>query len=204
YGNWKVRACSFKSLLIPSLLVFAGLLFINAPALQGEKFSSGYLLGVLASFCALFAWTWYVVANSRFLKENPAVTSSLWSTLSGIGTFVWTVLFVAGAWVFSDVSVEKYTVLTPSILKFIGGSLVLGILCSWVAFFLWNRATLYLPVPLVGLLSTFEMSFGLLFIYLFQQKMPPWTEGVGAALFLMSIFYVIKKFSAAEARFQQD
>src|ERR1700733_10793707 len=36
YGNWRLRECSFRSLIIPSLLLIIGLGIVNIPALQGN------------------------------------------------------------------------------------------------------------------------------------------------------------------------
>src|ERR1700733_11170287 len=37
YGNWQMRECSFRSLLLPSVLLGLGLMVVNIPALQGNS-----------------------------------------------------------------------------------------------------------------------------------------------------------------------
>ncbi len=55
--------------------------------LQGEAQNFDkpfYLLGILAACGSMLAWSWYVVSNSQFLKQNPQITSQQWSTVVGV------------------------------------------------------------------------------------------------------------------------
>lgn len=194
YGNWKEKEVSFRSFILPSVFILLGLGCINGPALLKNEAPSSYLLGIAACFCALVTWSWYVVANARFLKDQ-SISSSHWSTLNGVTTFFWTLLFVIGAAVFfpENVEKEKYLAFTPQLAAFLIGSAILGIICSWVGIFLWNKATLHLPVSFAGQLTIFETIFGLLFIYILEQRLPPALEGLGIALFLGAIAYGIRQ-----------
>lgn len=193
YGNWREKECSFRSLIVPSLFILLGLLFVNYPALVENETPTTYLLGLLACLCALLTWTWYVVANARFLKTHAEVSSSDWATLNGVTTLLWVGLFVIATslWAGEWVDVRQYMISSA----FVWGSVVLGVVCSWVGIFLWNRATLYLPMSLAGQLTIFETIFGLLFIYLLEQRLPPLMEGIGIVLFLVAVAYGIKKSS---------
>lgn len=202
YGNWKEKDCSPKSLIFPSIFIFMGLLLINAPALKQTTAPSTYFIGLAACFCALITWSWYVVANARFLKDNKEVKSSDWATLNGVSTLLCVLvgLVVAACFSTEALQLNKYETLTPQLTKFLIGSSILGVICSWVGIFLWNRATLYLPVSLAGQLTIFETIFGLLFIYLLEQRLPPVLEWIGIALFLAAIAYGIRKFSIEQAK----
>lgn len=196
YGNWKERECSFKSLILPSVLIFIGLVMINAPHLLEAESPSTYLLGLLCAFVALLTWSWFVVANSRFLRDHPEIKSSDWATLIGVATIGWVVILgvclaVAGNFDHPD----KYLTLGPALIKYIAGCAALGLLCSWLGGYLWNTASHYLPVSLAGQLTIFETIFGLLFVCLLDKRIPPSFECVGIGLLLAAIFYGIRIFA---------
>lgn len=189
YGNWREKECTYRSLLLPSILILIGLAVINGPALLASQTPSTYLLGLLTCFIALFIFSWYVVTNARFLKNNRDISSSGWSTLNGVTTLFWVIVFVLGTGLFFKESLDigKYLIMTPQLSRFFTGCAILGVFCSWLANFLWNKATLYLPVSFAGQLTIFETIFGLLFIYVLEKRLPTGLEGVGIALFLIAI-----------------
>ncbi len=192
YGNWKEKETSFKSLLFPSLLILIGLITINVPEFILTPSPSKYCLGLLFTFIALLAWTWYVVINSKFLKKHLTILSSDWATLIGVGSLFWTLLFILTLAPFFEAphSLQKYISF-----NFLVGSAVSGILSSWVGAFLWNRASFYLPVSLAGQLTLFETIFGVIFYYSLIQTVPSLIECLGIAILLSSIIYGIRKFA---------
>lgn len=196
YGNWKEKTCSFKSLIAPSLFIFIGLVLINLPHLNDEG-SSSHLFGLFCCFLALTTWTWYVIDNSKFLRKNPELKSSDWTTLNGVATLFWgAVLAITLALFFQDeLHIDKYIAPSPELWQFIIGSIVLGFACSWLGAYLWNKACLHLPVSLAGQLTVFETIFGVLYIYAFYQTYPPPMEFLGMALFLIAIVYGVRAFS---------
>jgi drug/metabolite transporter (DMT)-like permease len=201
YGNWQQKETSFRSLITPSVLIFAGLVIINIPHLETSSSPSCYLLGLLFSFLSLIAWSWYVVANSKFLKQHPNVHSSDWSTLIGVTTLFWVIVFGILMSVFfeNQLHMEKYFKLNNELKKFLIGSAILGLLCSWVGSFLWNQASLNLPVSLAGQLTVFETIFGVLFVYIINQSLPSSMESIGIVILLAAIVYGIRKFAKKQA-----
>jgi drug/metabolite transporter (DMT)-like permease len=197
YGNWKQKETPFKSLIGPSLLIVLGLGIINIPHLQENDSASSYLLGVGFGFLALIAWSWYVVANARFLKHHPKVDASDWATLIGVATLFWVLTFALIFSVFfeNQLQVEKYLTPSPELTRFLIGSSILGLLCSWGGASLWNRASLYLPVTLAGQLTIFETIFGVLFFYILAEHMPPTLEVVGIIILLSAVAYGIRQFA---------
>jgi len=189
YGNWKEKECSYRSLVLPSLLIFVGLAIINGPALLSNQAPSTYLLGLATCFIALFTFSWYVVINAKFLKNNREISSSGWSTLNGVTTLFWVILFVLGTGLFFKESLDigKYLTMSAQLGGFLAGCAILGVFCSWLGIFLWNKATLHLPVSFAGQLTIFETIFGLLFIYLLEQRLPTLLECAGISLFLIAI-----------------
>lgn len=193
YGNWKEKEYNFKTLLLPCSLIFLGLILINAPKIiQGV--SHTYLLGLLSSFIALLVWSWFVVANARFLKDHPEVASSDWSTLLGVSTLFWaSIIILLSAFIFrNELPWERYATWNSDLANFLIGSAILGLVCSWLGAYLWNKASLQLPVSLAGQLTVFETIFGLCFVYALQQELPPITEIIGIVVLLTSITFGLR------------
>lgn len=197
YGNWKQKECSFKTLVLPSILILVGLVLINAPHFSASESPVSYTIGLLWTLVALIAWSWFVVANSEFLKDNPEIASSDWATLIGVATLFWAAACSIILWVFFEGQLHLYKYVTPGpeLTRFIIGSAIIGLLCSWLGAFLWNRATYYLPVSLAGQLTIFETIFGVLFVYVIDQHVPPQIEFFGIALLLSAIVYGIRSTS---------
>lgn len=193
YGNWKHKECDFKNLIIPSIGIFIGLLLVNTPQFIATESSANYCLGLVCSFIPLCAWSWYVVANSEFLKKNTHISSTDWSTLIGVASFFWVTLSTSILYLFFNehLQTDLYFTSDPLFINFLIGCGILGIICSWFGAFLWNRASLRLPVTLAGQLTIFETIFGLTFVYLASQSFPTLIECIGIIILLGAILYGI-------------
>lgn len=194
YGNWKHKECRFRSLIFPALLILLGLVVINVPQFSTSDSPSTYLLGLFCAFLGLLSWGWYVVENSRFLKDNPTVASSDWSTLVGVATLFWVLLGGAIIALFftEQMPLEKYQTFDTLTKNYLIGCAILGVICTWVAAYLWNRASLKLPLSLLGQLAIFETIFGLVYVYTLDQRLPTHTEYLGITLFLGAVGYGIR------------
>lgn len=197
-GNWQAGERNFISLIIPSLFIILGLSLIHAPHLSTGMISFEYLVGLVGGFVALSLWCWYVVANASFLKDQAQVSSNDWTTLIGVTSLFWVVAIGAVLLVAfpGELEWEHYYTLDESLARFIIGSAILGLVCSWLGAFCWNRASVYLPVSLAGQLTIFETIFGLLFAYLVAAKFPPLLEFVGIFLLLSAVVYGIRQVHA--------
>jgi drug/metabolite transporter (DMT)-like permease len=197
YGNWKQREVTFRSLVIPSVFTLLGLVIINIPHFEKNAYISSYVLGLVFSFLALLAWSWYVVANSKFLKKYPEVSSFDWSTMIGVSTMYWVIAFTIFLSLFfkNQLQITTYFTFSLDLKRFLIGSAILGILCSWVGAFLWNKASLYLPVSLAGQLTVFETIFGVLFSYIIVRQLPSILETLGVLIFLIAIIYGTGQFA---------
>jgi drug/metabolite transporter (DMT)-like permease len=131
---------------------------------------------------------WYVVANSRFLKQHPAITYSDWATIMGTVTLAWVLVFAAVALILAPAEhQEKYWVLDERLLSFLIGGSILGFICSWLGTYLWNLGSQRLPISLAGPLTIFETIFGLLFVYLAEQNLPTLAEIIGIITILSGV-----------------
>ncbi len=178
YGNWVEREFRFRRLW-PSLgLILVGIILLNlfsfVDASSVEQ-SRRVLLGAGLAFLSLAMWTWYGVANARYLKRNPHVDGQTWSVATGITSIpvlvvVYFLLAVVGVWSPGDALVSIST--PPALWMFIGASILLGVVVSWLSFVLWNAASRLLPVSLVGQMIVFESISSILYASLIDHAFP--------------------------------
>lgn len=200
YGNWKQKEGNLKFLILPSLLILIGLIMINAPHIILMRSPWEYSIGLICSFISLISWSAYVVLNSRFLKTHSHIVSNDWATMQGVTTLFWVVICgLACVILGGQLDVYKYFNLNRDALVFLSGCAVLGLLCSWVGAFLWNKASVYLPVSLAGQLMVFETIFGIIFVYMLEQQLPTLVEFGGIVLLLGAVVYGIRTFSPQHA-----
>ncbi len=201
YGNWKEREIAFRSLVLPCLLIGVGLVLINVIGIDWsfqESSFGKYLLGMLGVGVALLSWSWYAVHNARFLKRHPHIPANEWSTILGVATLVWTLLFAlifcTTSSRFYEIDLAKLFTLSSASLRYWGGVGILGALCSWVGCFLWSRASLYLPVSLMGPLLMFETLFGLLFVFLCERNTLSLLENSGIVAIVAGVLMSVLAF----------
>lgn len=185
-----VRNRSLRFVIIPSLVIFLGLILINAEAFTSYSADSraAYLLGIFYGILSLGAWVWYVIFNARFLSKNPLANPSNWTILMGIMTFIFTIVGIVIRYsVIEDVYIEQ-TLATNLIPKLLLIVFILGSLSTWLAYTLWNNASAKLSATLCGQIAILETVFSLSIIYIYQQTWPTFLEYGGIFLILFGIW----------------
>ncbi len=202
YGNWAVREISYKQLVIPCICIATGMVLVNISEIAWEtdvQSVRGYSVGLFGACVALIGWSLYVVHNARFLKKNPHVSPSEWATVVGVATLVLVVIIGAVmSYGLGIIDLTRYLHPNREMLYFYLGVFVLGIVCSWLGCFLWNRASSYLPVSLMGPFLIFETIFGLLFVYSVQLHLPSILEAIGILVMLGGIGLAIYAFRKSQ------
>lgn len=199
FGNWSQKECSYKSLILPILAITCGLILVNWPALQESSLEGTlfeYLLGIGFGIAAVGLWTYYAISNSSFLKKNSTISSGQWSTIVGVATFAWILVIVpcCAYFFYSPTLTAAYLRWTPELQSFLLGSMVLGIISTWIGIFFWNKGCSRLPVSFAGQLTIFETIFGLTFVYLLEQRLPSLVELCGITIMLSGLLASIHTF----------
>lgn len=191
------------SKMIPSLTLIAwGVLMVNvhlflesgashtagAPAAGIEGF-----LGILFLLGALFLWTWYAVANSRYLKRHPKISAEVWSSLTGAFTLIFSPL-IAFSQFFSSGSTMHLDLhyATGDMMAFLGWSALLGCGSSWLALWLWNIASQRLSTTLSGQLIVSETVFALLYGFILEHRFPSYIETVAIVSMILGVIWAIR------------
>ncbi|WP_336216427.1 DMT family transporter [Nonomuraea sp. LPB2021202275-12-8] len=195
-GNALYGAYRWRSLILPVTLVAAGLALVNVLELSGAAATEDRppglkLLGLLAVFGAVILWTWYGLANARFLTRHPDVPGAGWSTVIGLGTGAITLVGLPVAALTGQLTPSP-SERTPSLAAFAVAALVLGIVVSWAATGLWNVASARLSPTAAGMLINVETVAGFTYIYVARGEWPPLGQVAGFALILIGVLQVVR------------
>jgi drug/metabolite transporter (DMT)-like permease len=184
--------------LWPSIAIVVGLLVMSSESIMCDANDAtclGYVQGLICGSIALATWTWFVVFNGEFMKKHPDINPFQWTTLMGVITLIYTTIIISGKYItFGKEHFYQFHWEHETGRMFITGALILGFLCSWIAFALWNAANVRLPPVLAGQLSIMETIFGLIFIFFIQQTLPSTLQFFGIVLILLGIFYALYYF----------
>lgn len=193
YGRNDHGAVPLARLIGPLALILAGMVCIN---LQTFSIESGpvrdKLIGLAYALAALACWTWYAVANSRYLKRCAHFDSHQWSVLCGVATGVFSLFLLAGIWLFEpqylqvEASHERW-------MLFWAGCLFCAMIGSWLAALLWNASTKRLPVTLSGQLIVFETLFALLYAFIWRQSGPNALESLAIVLVIGGVCWSMRQ-----------
>ena len=204
YGNIKEKEFSVSKLLPSIGLIVAGLLVINGVGVFraiDELKGAEALFGSGLSVIGLVLWTWYGVNNARYLKrvqtETPGrIGDSDWSVVIGIATFAMTIVALVislsvGALPIESLSTTLET--TKTAFSFIGSAILLGVVVSWLATLLWNKASRNLPVTIAGQLVVFETISSIVYVSVFDWTIPSGAEIGAIAAIICGISLAIRQ-----------
>ncbi|HET8643251.1 MAG TPA: DMT family transporter [Pseudonocardiaceae bacterium] len=202
-GNLLYPAYSWRSLALPLILVSVGLAVVNILEIGGadpteQNTTTMKVLGVLAASTGALVWTWYGLANAKFLSSHPEISPVAWATLIGVSTGVVTIVAMPLAAATGHLSPN-----TPpggehaGLAAFVLGSLVLGVMVSWVGAGLWNLASARISPTAVGMLLNVETAAGFTYVYLARADWPPLGQVAGLVLVLLGVMLVVRQTTAA-------
>ena len=200
-GNWLRRSYPWRRLMLPVVLVVAGMLIVNVIELTGSVADQGgspaaTALGLLAAVAAVVLWTWYGIGNAGFLERHPEVPAGAWSTVIGLATGAITLVAL-------PVAAATGRLERPDgdsgVLAFVLASLLLGVVVSWGATVLWNVASARLTSTAAGMLINIETVAGFTYIYAALAEWPPAGQLLGFALILVGVVLIVRLPIAAPA-----
>jgi drug/metabolite transporter (DMT)-like permease len=191
-GNLTSRSHPWRKLAAPIALATAGLLLANLAG-TGEagtgRTSADVVFGLLAAFGAVALWTWYGLANARFLNRHPEVPHTGWSTLVGLYTGAVTLVCLPAVLATRQLGGGSGG---HSISWLIGGSIVLGAGVSWGGTVLWNLASARVSAVSAGMLVNVETVAGYAYVYAARAQWPPPTQLLGFALLITGVLIVVR------------
>lgn len=170
------------------LLLLIGLVNLFAyPVLDGLKMvKSPSVFGVIALVGCLCLWTWFAINNTRFLQRNPQIARKDFASVVGIvSLFSIAPFFLAQVDLGELVSREGFN-------TYLISSMALGFGSSWLANWLWNICSFHCPSEISGPLIVSETVFGLLYSFIFEERLPHGYEAVSIVLCLIGVFVTVR------------
>lgn len=180
--------------LLPSLvLIGAGIGLVNhaeSAALPAAN-ASHYAMGSALALGAVAAWTWYPIRNARWLKQNPHLSTTTWTTAQGLATLP----LALGGWLMVGFWHDGGIMgLGARPAFFVLLMLAMGLFASWGGTWAWSRASKLLPTSLTGQLIVFETLAALTYGFLLRGQMPEWTTSAGILLLVMGVVMGVRAF----------
>jgi drug/metabolite transporter (DMT)-like permease len=193
--------------LLPSISIIGlGVVLLNFSNFDSQSNShpgSDLLFGIGASVVSLILLTCYCVANARYLKLKPQISSLKWGSLLGICSLIHCILFASAVFLFSGRSVFVFKQLDASrIWLFILGVVFLGVFVSYLAMWLWNIASRNITSAAAGQILCFESIFALIYGYFIDFRLPNLME-VSGIFFVLFGAYLVQYYSNRRLRIIQ-
>ncbi|WP_175947465.1 DMT family transporter [Burkholderia pyrrocinia] len=189
-------AVPLRRLAVPLALVIAGIACINVDLFTSEAAHATTLgqklAGIACAAGALASWTWYAVANARYLQRHHHFGGNEWSVLWGVVTGLiggpcWiAILALPAGTVQAAVPASRWQLFWLL-------NLVLAIGASWLGNGLWNAASKRLPLTLSGQLIVFETVFAMLYAFVYDQRMPHALEIAALVLLLAGVYGSVRQ-----------
>lgn len=199
-SNFGSEALPWRRLL-PSLAVIGvGIALVNSYEMAQRRAGGStqdYVAGAMLALAAVFAWSWYPVRNSRWLRRRPSLASGTWAIAQGLATLPLAALGMAAAGLYSVGTAAYDYPLGPHPGRYVGLMLTLGLCASWLGTLLWNRASKLLPTALAGQLIVFETLAAFAYAFIWRGAVPGGTAVLGIALLIVGVVLGIRAFRPA-------
>jgi drug/metabolite transporter (DMT)-like permease len=190
----------WKSLFAPILMIGAGLALVHGWALfdaDTPQQRGQIAFGILAALGSVASWVGFGIINARALAKRPDMNTLTWTGLHGVGAGIGILLFGAAAVPFGLVRLHELGFVWPEAKPLLIWSLVVGFFGAWVASYLWVVATKRLPLVLSGQLFVAEPGFGVIYGFVWQQRLPNWAEAIGIIAVFGGVLIGIRAFGKA-------
>ena len=180
----------WRRLALPLTLVTAGLALVSALEIAGvhayvAASPAEKIAGLLAAAGAVVLWTWYALANARFLARHDTVSPAGWSTAVGVATGAVALAGLPAAALAGQLTTASGA--HPGPARLVAGVVFLGVVVSWVGTWLWNLASSRLSPALAGLLVNLETVSGFGYVYAARQHWPGAGQLAGLVLVLAGV-----------------
>ena len=150
------------------------------------------LVGLLCITASLVMWTWYAIANARFLKATTAVSAKEWSSIIGILSLIVSLVGLPVCWSLG-LARDPSTLSTPDLSQLALWSLLLGAGTTWLGTILFNMASKLLEVSVLGQLIVFDVIFGTFYVLMAMDTTPSIFELAGLAIALFAIWLSVHR-----------
>lgn len=184
---------ALRRLAFPFVLFGVGLVLFNGA--KTDFFGAGAEVSWVGLFCVLASlvmWTWYALANGRFLGRTKAVTATEWSSIVGLASLIVAVIALPVSW-WLGVARDPTSLSGAEFTGIALWSLLLGGGSTWLGTVLFNMASKLLDMSLVGQLIVFEAVFGMFYLFLLSGALPSALELIGIAIAIFAVWLSVRR-----------
>lgn len=146
------------------------------------------IFGLVCAFGALVSWTTFAIGNARCLTRLNHVSVHDWNLLTGLVTGAQAIALIPLA-----VLTYSQTHTSADWFDFIAISLGIAVFASIVGNALWNQMSRLLPLTMVGQMILFETLFALIYAFIWEERLPRWSE---VSAFVLIVASVVSCFAA--------
>lgn len=196
-GNMMRREVSFRRLILPLSFIFLGItllrLYQNSQAIHDAGRAGDMMLGAVLALLGLFMWTMYAVLNARYLKRIQ-ISSIVWAQAMGLCCLV-QVGMAVGVWLLvhpQPAQLLQWTASPETLASFLAGIVVLGVVVSWLATQIWNRASRRLPITVGGQLLVIQSLAAIVYGSLLDGAWPGAVELACIVLVVVGVVWGVK------------
>ena len=193
-ANLRERELPWQALSLPLLGIGGGLALINIDQYRAIGAAEGHLryaLGIASAVMALACWTWYGIANAAWLKAQPHISATAWTTAQGVTLLPPVVLAAATmAVVDAENAVREANAAQWGI--FILVSLIVGAGSTWLATLCWSRASRLLPTALAGQFIVCTPIAAIIYGSIYRTALPSPSVGLGVLLLTGAVLLAIR------------
>lgn len=197
------QAVAWRRLAFPLTLVALGMICLNWTELSyflasSDEPPSGFWLGVFFAFLSLIVWTWYPISNAEWLiRHRGQLSATFWTAAQGAAALPAAALGLVW-WIAAAPSVEAVFAPTPE--HFLIGTLILGLICSWLAICFWNAMSQRLTPALGGQMIIFETIFAVIYAHIMRHALPTPLMSTGMTLLLIGVFLSVRVFQRVASK----
>lgn len=196
-GNCMSRELSFRRLVLPLLLVLLGITVLrvhqDSQALLAGVPVVDMMYGAVLAVVALALWTMYAVLNARYLKRIR-ISSVVWAQAMGLCCLVQVGMAVA-LWLLvhpESARPLQWAADYETVMSFLAGIVILGVVLSWFATQVWNRVSRSLPVTVSGQLLVIQSLAAIVYSSWLDRKLPDAIELACVVLVVVGVVWGVK------------
>ncbi len=199
YGNWQDGTVPWRLLVLPLVMIIAGLAVINSATIAAASTPSqqgNVILGFVLALCALANWFVYAILNAKALRMPDPPDALGWTSLQGLGAAagVLPLLVIAPLMGWSEIPARGFA--GADGMRLLWWAFLTGVIGSWIAQYFWTLASQRLPLALSAQLIVSETIFALVYGFAYEGRAPHGHEWLGAALLLTGVIIGVRLFTA--------
>lgn len=181
-------------------LILVGLLCLNYQVFAGDTLSTESqfmkLVGVVVVFMCLTMWTIYGIQNGRYLKSHPEIRGGIWTSLIGLMSLLSLLSMLPILIPLSGNPFHEWESFGTDVrTKIIFWSLLSGLVSSWFAYTMWNKASKLLPTSFLGQIVVVETMSAITADHIIDRSWPSAMTMIAVVFILSGTYWGMKNSS---------